>query len=265
MPTFSVKQMKESLKPNYPRYVRNKKYKVPEHQNDPIQESCTAFYKRHIDATELRKVLTENKINPNIEEINKYVRGYEDGQDIKLNDLFFAVKKFQKNGIDPNDIKQSYEPPKFNGNTDAESDKSHLLNHSSKKISGNNHNASRKEMFDWDESQFELCRLKNEEKAKEATTKVKFAYESSIFKNDNNDETQKCSVKKIKGPDVDNGNILHWKGNKNSSVSVEQDTKKVRRDPNARSCAEEAPTKPRKILSSMHQSSEENSMVRAKN
>lgn len=68
-PVFSANQIKESTTKKFHRYVRNKSYNVPEHNDDAVQSIVNAFIKRQINSQELHSVLRENNINPNVEEV----------------------------------------------------------------------------------------------------------------------------------------------------------------------------------------------------
>lgn len=97
---FTPKQMKDSTLQRFPRYVRNRSYNVPQHPEDPIQNSVNAFLKRQMTGRDLETVLRDNNINPNIEEvndrltqINKLIRSSEAGANVKFNEMMVAIKK----------------------------------------------------------------------------------------------------------------------------------------------------------------------------
>jgi hypothetical protein len=258
-PVFTANQIKNSCAKRYPRYVRNRSYKVPEHKADAIQDSVSAYLKRQINSHELSGVLRENNINPNIEEINKYIRSHDAGINVKFNDMLFAVKKLNNNGVDPSEIKFDFKTPKQNS-TQTES-----ATPKGRKKDGKNLVSNNKDLFDWELNEQQQILSKTETQQVNMSAKTKFISESSVFKKDdiNNDE-KKSTLKKVDAPQNDNGNILTWKAKNGTKNENSPAIEIKRRDPNAASNTEVSTNEPKRKVMKMHESSEENGLVRKK-
>jgi hypothetical protein len=139
------------------------------------------FLGRKIDASIFNNVLREHDINPNIEEIRKYIRSHEAGIHVKYNDLLYSIKRFAKNGTDP-----------------AIEDKKRLLSPKSKDLReiqkgkrlNPSHN-SNKDLFDWEEQEHKEIMKKINKASQPPSNKIKFTYESTVFKLD----TEPCEFK----------------------------------------------------------------------
>jgi len=197
---FTVQQIKDSTAKRFPRYVRNKKYKVPEHEVDDVQDNVTKFLKRQIDSNAFEGFLREKNINPNIEEIRKYVRSHEAGLEVKFQDFLYSVKRFNSNGIDPSTITCNFEfkPPKYFSTTEEDIERATVVTGSQpmkmqkKKPNSKNPNyVSQKELFDWEENEQKEILNKAEYKQPNPTTKQKFVFESTVFKKDTVDNDKK--------------------------------------------------------------------------
>jgi len=256
-PKFTANQMKNSTAKKYPRYVRNKSYNVPEHESNVIQDSVTSYLKRQITSQDLQTVLRDNNINPGVEEINKFVRNHDAGINVKMTDLLFAIKKIGNNGVDPSSVKVNFNPPKYyTTHLDDTTD-------SPKKKNVNPSYVSNKDMFDWEISEHQQILNKMEDRQVPQSAKSKFIHESTIFKKDAQSDEKKSALKKVDSPAVGgNGNILTWKGTASSDNSQMKEVK--RRDPNACSVTDESTKAPKRKVLKMHESSEENGMIRKK-
>jgi len=254
-PKFTANQMKNSTAKKFPRYVRNKSYNVPEHESNVIQDSVTSYLKRQITSQDLQTVLRDNNINPGVEEINKFVRNHDAGINVKMTDLLFAIKKIGNNGVDPSSVKVNFKPPTYYD--------THVEDSSPKKKNVNPSYTSNKDMFDWEISEHQQILNKMEDRQVPQSAKSKFIHDSTIFKKDAQTDEKKSALKKVESPAVGgSGNILTWKGPGSSDSPQVKEIK--RRDPNAMSGTDESTKAPKSKVLRMHESSEENGMIRKK-
>jgi len=178
------------------------------------------------------------------------VRAHDAGISVKYNDILFAIRKINNNGIDPSTVNLEFKAPKPHT---THSEEVHIKK-------SNPSNTSNKDFFDWDINQHKEIISKMDSQPVVQTTKNKFIFESTVFKKDASIDNKKSSVKKLDSPSVSNGNILTWKGTQN----VESPIKKKIKDPNAQSTSDEGMKAPKKRVTTMHESSEENGLVRKK-
>jgi hypothetical protein len=115
-PAFSTEDMKNATLNKFPRFVKNKEdtpVKTPMHTDNTflgeehksvfqdetqnvLKESVNKFVRGFIDSKAFEKVLSENKINPKIEEINKHIRNSQVGTGpINYKELMIGVMKYK--------------------------------------------------------------------------------------------------------------------------------------------------------------------------
>jgi len=176
---------------------------------------------------------------------------------VKYNDLLFAIKKINNNGIDPSTVKIEFKAPKYY-TTHVEAD-----SHKKKKKDTKN-NESNKDLFDWETNQQKQILSKMDAQPLQQTVKNKFIFESSVFKKEGvADDEKKSAVKKIDAPSASNGNILTWK--KKGGATDSPPVKEIkRRDPNVVSGSDESDKAPKRKVYTMHESSEDNGLIRKK-
>ncbi len=128
-----------------------------------------------------------------------------------------------------------------------------------KQASVNPNYKSNKEIFDWEENEYQTIVNKIDAKQKNLTAKQKFVSESSVFKKDDDIGAKtKSNLKKVGCPYANNGNILKFGSEKPETRA--SDIK--RKDPNGVIKTEVEFDKPKKkIINAMQQTSEENVLI----
>lgn len=221
-----------------------------------------------------RSFLSENNINPNIEEINKHLRAGESGR-INFNDLMFSIMRFEKSKNDPTKVNFEYKPVVFNQTTleDEDTGKSYLYKKGSsqpffanrKKDIECRYNSfnSHKEYFDWDANT--LSTIDTQVSMTPKTSRwSKMAFESHIFDEDFNkeDAMKKKPHRSSTSYHKDNGDIFKWSQHKdNFSSSARTGLKRI--DPNFKKSEQKNVELKKKNLS-MLMSSQDNFFTKSK-
>jgi len=112
-PSFTPDQYKDATEKKFHRYIKNKEERVKGfEENDPVKLYTKKFIACEINSKDYSNILSKNNINPNIDDINKLIRGHDHSQGTKYQDLIFAVNRYQ-NLINP-EPKVVKEKPKDN-------------------------------------------------------------------------------------------------------------------------------------------------------
>jgi hypothetical protein len=282
--------IKEKRNPYYSNtHARYKKKlndpKSLEDETDPnltIKKISQQLLKRTINTDQYIEKLRENNINPNIEEINKFLRKHEAGNLVKFTDLYGSVIKYRSSTNDPTKVEYDIPPQNFHIEHSEDSNGARPM------VSANPHNAqlcfftkkknlrvgfnsynSNKETFDWELNHLKM--LKNGELEPSQTSKNdprhKIVFESKVFEKDipglkESKNHNRASTSHFAG----SGDIFNWKGSisNNNDNSPKKEIK--RKNPNEQATASDE-IKPRqvkenKMMASSHENVLNNNKVR---
>jgi len=116
LPVHSLEEVKKYNDGN-PRYVRNKGKNAPtsvinkSKTENEIHSSTQKLVEGQISPNDFRKILRNNNINPEINEIKKLVQACERGDEVKYKDLAFAVSKFKTSNNVDSKYNLDFDPP----------------------------------------------------------------------------------------------------------------------------------------------------------